>query len=212
MVEPMLPMESTPSVPSTTQFTVGVKFNVAPNTAITTGGYYSPRLDVRVPWLLVDQDLGAGWGLEAGYLYVAINLRNLGLPNEAENILRLGATYTHNLGQFTVDNRALIEQLFIHGGEFEGDPADTLHVRDRMRVTYHLLAESQFALRVYGYVEPTLDVQLGQLVRLDYSAGFGFKMIGNLTTDIFYIRETTPNMRGGQVNYFALQLIYRIPN
>jgi hypothetical protein len=47
---------------------------------------------------------------------------------------------------------------------------------------------------------------------MDYSAGFGFHLMTRLTTDIFFIRETTPNLRGEDANYFALQLIYRIPN
>lgn len=211
MIEPMLPSQATPAAPSTGQLTVGVNFNVAPSTAITTGGYYSPRLEVRVPWMLVDHDLGSGWGLEAGYLYVAINLGSLNLPNESENIVRLGATYAHSVDGFTFDNRALAEELFIHGGE-PGEPSNTLHLRDRPRLTYHLNPQSPFAPRAYVYVEPTYDSHAGQLVRMDYSAGFGFRLMTRVTTDIFFIRETTPNLRGGDVNYFALQLIFRLPN
>ncbi len=211
MIEPMLPSHATLAIPSTGQLTVGVNFNVAPSTAITTGGYYSPRLEVRVPWLLVDHVLGSGWGLEAGYLYVAINLGSLNLPNESENILRLGVTFAHSFDRFTFDNRALAEELSIRGGEPE-EPNNTLHLRDRPRLTYHLDPQSRVAARVYVYVEPTYDPQAGQFTRLDYSAGFGLRLMTRLTTDIFFIRETTPNVRGGDVNYFALQLIYRIPN
>ncbi len=200
-----------PSTATTSQFTAGVKFNVAPNTTITTGGYYSPRLDVRVPFLLLDHDLGGGWGLEAGYLYAAIDLQSYHLPMESEHILRLGMNYTKNFGQFTFDNRALVEDVIVHN-PVPGAAHNIVRVRDRPRLTYHVAPESEFAPRLYTYVEPSMDTRTGQVTRMDYAAGIGFKLTPNVTTDLFYIRETAPSTHAGDVNFFALQVIYRIPS
>ena len=208
---PIMQSQVTPATATTTQLTVGVKFNLTAGTTITTGGYYSRRFNVSVPWLLVDHDLGSGWGVEAGYLYAAIDLDGVHLPDESENILRLGVPYTKDFDHFSFDNRALVEEVFLSGGG-EAHSSNILRLRERPRLTYNLRPESSVAPRIYAYAEPTLETKARQFTRVDYAAGFGFRLRANCITDLFYIRETTPSTHQGDVNFFAIQLIYRVPN
>jgi hypothetical protein len=189
---PIMRSQITPATATTTQLTVGVKFNLTAGTTITTGGYYSLRFNVSVPWLLLDLD-------------------GVHLPDESENILRLGALYTKGFAHFSFDNRVLVEEVFLSGGG-EARSSNILRLRERPRLTYNLRPESSLAPRIYAYAEPTLETKARQFTRVDYAAGFGFRFPANCITDLFYIRETTPSTHQGDVNFFAIQLIYRVPN
>jgi Protein of unknown function (DUF2490) len=186
---------------STSQITTVTKFNITPDTAITTGVYYSPRFDVVVPLLLADTAITPHWSVETGYEYVRAQGEGVFLT---EHILRLGALYSENFGPIHFDNRAAIEEVLIHGV----DTPDVFRLRDRPRLTYNLDPESLFKPRVYTYAEPMFDTGTGRFSRVDYAAGFGFNLRKDITMDVFYVRETEPDMHVNDVNFVALQLVY----
>lgn len=186
---------------STSQITTVAKFNITPDTAITTGVYYSPRFNVVVPLLLADTAITPRWSVETGYEYVSAQGEGIFLT---EHILRLGALYAQSFGQFHFDNRAAVEEVLIHGV----NAPDVFRLRERPRLTYNFDPESAFKPRVYAYAESMLDTRTGQFTRVDYAAGLGFNLRKDITMDVFYVRETEPYMHSQDVNFVALQFVY----
>lgn len=186
---------------STSQITTVTKFNITSDTAITTGVYYSPRFNVFVPLLLADTAITPRWSVETGYEYASAQGEGVFLT---EHILRLGALYAENFGQFHFDNRAAFEEVLIRG---VNEP-DVFRLRERPRLTYNLDPASAFKPRVFAYAESMLDTRTGQFTRVDYSAGLGFNPRKDITMDVFYVRETEPYMHSQDENFVGLQFVY----
>jgi uncharacterized protein DUF2490 len=202
MISMPMPAASTPSgTISTSQITTVTYFHITPDTAITTGVYYSPRFNAVVPLLLADTAITPHWSVETGYEYVSAQGEGIYLT---ENILRLGALYAQNFGQWRFDNRAAAEEVLIRGV----DTPNVFQLRERPRLTYSFDSASAFKPHVYAYAEPRLDTGTGKITRVDYAAGLGFNLRKDITMDVFYVRETEPYMHSEDENFVGLQFVY----
>lgn len=194
----------TSTTPDAVRWIAAVQTDLKPGTMLTAGVLYLGGLRTSGPFLLMDQAIDEGFGIQIGYFYTVSSLP--GSQSYTSHFARAGFTYRAAFSGVLIDNRALYERVLTEQGR-----QDVQRFRNRLRISLDIAPANRLKPGVVAFIEPVIDDQMNGLSRLDLALGGGAAIAKGIRLDVYGLRQIRYGETVDKRNALVVQLIFKIP-